>query len=167
MDSNMTIIETPLTHKEIVDKLRSMTITDFNQLYQSPGAAYYGEISSYTFDIMNVQYGPMSSVPSIQGEIQENEKRSIVKVKMDVKSHFTITRNMYYGTLFPIGIIILLLSLLVLGGTKYQIHGIIFSSSFIICAVLVVILTKTSLISTKRREIKNFASKINGKIIVE
>lgn len=167
MDSKITIIETQLTRKELMDKLHSITITDFSQLNQSPDAAYYGEINSYTFDIMNVRYGPMSSVPSIQGEIQEEEKRSIVKVKMDIQSHFIITKNMYYKTLLPIGVIVFLLSLLVLGGSKYQIHGIIFSSSFIACAIFVVILTKSSLISTKRRELQHFASKIKGKIISE
>lgn len=165
MNSKIISIETPLTPKELMEKLRSMTITDFSQLHNSSHAAYYGEITSYTFDIMNVYYGPMSSVPPIQGEIQEGVNKTIVNVKMDIQEHYKITRNMYYTTLFPIGIIVMLLSALVLGGTEYQLHGFIFSGSFIACAVLAVILTKSSLISTKKRELKNFASKIGGKII--
>lgn len=167
MNSKIITIETPLTPKELTDKLRSMTITDFSQIHDSPHADYYGEISSYTFNIMNAHYGPMSSAPAIQGEIQEGVNKTIVKIKMDIQSHYKMTRNMYYTTLLPIGVIVLLLSFLVLGGTEYQLHGFIFSGSFIACAVLVAMLTKSSLISTKNRELKNFSSKISGKIISE
>lgn len=165
MNSKAIIIETPLTPKELTEKLRSITITDFSQIYNAPDACYYGAINSFTFDIMNVHYGPMSSVPAIQGEIQEGVNNTIVNVKMDIQSSYKITRNMYYTTLFPIGLIVLLLSALVLGGTEYQLHGYIFSSSFMACAILVVALTKSSLVSTKNRELKNFSSRIGGRII--
>lgn len=155
-------IETPLTPKELFDKLRSMTITNFSQLHEVPTADYYGEVDNFSFDIMNVHYGPMSSVPSIQGEIEEGINKTTINIKMDIERHYKLARNMYYSTLFPIGAIVLLLSFLVLGGTDYQLHGFIFSGSFMACAVLVVILTKTSLLTTKRRELKNFAAKING-----
>lgn len=167
MNSKIITIETPLTTKELTDKLRAMTITDFSQIHNSPHASYYGEITSYSFDIMNVRYGPMSSVPPIQGEIQEGMNKTNVNVKMDIQEHYKMSRAMYYTTLIPIGLIVMLLSFLVLGGTEYQLHGFLFSSSFIACAILAVALTKSSLISTKNRELKNFASKINGKIISE
>lgn len=165
MNSKITTIETPLTPKELIEKLRSMTITDFSQVHNSPHAAYYGEISSYIFDIKNVRYGPMNSVPSIKGEIQEGINNTIVNVKMDIESHYKLTRGMYYSTLLPIGLIVMLLSALVLGGTEYQVKGFIFSGSFIACAILVVVLTKLSLVSTKKREVQNFSLKIGGKII--
>ena len=165
MNSKVITIETPLTPKELTEKLRSMTVTDFSLLYNSPHAAYYGEITSYTFNIMNVHFGPMSSFPPIQGEIQEGVKKTNVKIKMEIHEHFKIVRTMYYTTLLPIGLIVMLLSFLVLGGTEYQIHGFLFSSSFIICAILVVALTKSSLITTKKKELKNLASRIGGKII--
>lgn len=164
MNSKIITIETPLTPKELTDKLRSLTITDFTQFHNSPHADYYGEITSYTFDIMNVHYGPMSSVPPIQGEIQEGVNKSIVNVKIDIQSHYKLTRNIYYSTLFPIGLIVMLLSFLALGGTEYQITSFIFSGSFIGCAILIAVLTKSSLISTKKRELKNFTSRIGGKI---
>lgn len=167
MNSKIITIETPLTPKELTEKLRSMTVTDFSLLYNSPHAVYYGEITSYSFNIMNVHFGPMSSFPPIQGEIQEGVNKTNVKIKMEIQEHFKIARTMYYTTLLPIGLIVMLLSFLVLGGTEYQLHGFLFSSSFILCAVLVVALTKSSLISTKKKELKNFASRINGKIISE
>ncbi len=167
MKSKLTNIETPLSPRELSDKLRTITITDFSQLHQLPNANYYGEITSYTFDIMDVHYGPMSSVPPIQGEIQEGVNNTIVSIKMDIQSHHKLTRNMCYSTLLPIGLIVMLLSALVLGGTEYQLHGFIFSVSLIICTILVEVLTKWSLINTKKREIKNFALRIGGKIISE
>jgi len=165
MNSKIIAIQTPLTPKELTEKLRAITITDFAKIQNSPLAVYYGEVTSYSFSIMNVHYGPMSSFPPIQGEIEEGADNTTVKVKMDIQEHYKIARNMYYSTLIPIGIIVMLLSFLVLGGTEYQLHGFLFSSSFIVCAFLVVALTKSSLVSTKKRELKNFASRINGKII--
>ncbi len=165
MNTKITTIETPLTPKELTERLHSMTVTDFSQLHNPSPAAYYGEITSYTFNIMNVRYGPMSSFPPINGEIKEGVNKTIVYIKMDIQEHYKMSRTMYYTTLLPIGLIIMLLSFLVLGGTEYQLHGFIFSSSFIVCAILVVFLTKSSLISTKKRELNNFAAKINGKII--
>lgn len=165
MNSKIISIETPLSPKDLTEKLREITITDFTRLHNSPPAVYYGEVKSHAFNIQNVQYGPMSSVPAIKGEIQEGVNKTIVSVNMDIHSQYKITRNMYYSTLFPIGLIVLLLSVLVLGGTDYQVHGFIFSGSFIGCALLGAVLTKSSLISTKRREIKNFSAQIDGKII--
>lgn len=165
MKPKLITMETSLTPKELTEKLRSFTVTDFSQLHHSPHTAYYGEITSYTFDIMNVRYGPMSSFPPIRGEINEGVNKTIVNIKMDIQEHYKMSRTMYYTTLLPIGLIVMLLSFLMLGGTEYQLHGFIFSSSFIICAVLVVFLTKLSLIRTKKRELNNFAAKINGKII--
>lgn len=165
MNTKITTIETPLTPKELTEKLQSMTVTDFSQLHHPTPAAYYGEITAYTFNIMNVRYGPMSSFPPIKGEIKEGVNKTIVNIKMDIQEHYKMSRTMYYTTLLPIGLIVMLLSFLVLGGTEYQLQGFIFSGSFIACAILVVLLTKSSLISTKKRELNNFASKINGKII--
>jgi len=65
----------------------------------------------------------------------------------------------------PIGIIVMLLSYLVLGGTPYQTHGFIFSGIFIVCAFLVVMLTKISLLSMKKRELKNIACRVDGQIM--
>lgn len=165
MNSKKINIETPLSPKDLTEKLRKITITDFTRLHNSPPAIYYGEVTSYTFNIQNVQFGPLSSVPAIRGEIQEGVNKTIVRVDMDIQSQYKITRNMYYSTLFPIGLIVLLLSVLVLGGTDFQVHGFIFSCSFMACAVLGAVLTKSSLISTKRREIKKFSVRIDGKII--
>ncbi|MBW7935869.1 MAG: hypothetical protein H3C71_01565 [Flavobacteriales bacterium] len=165
LNADEVTIDTSLSLQELTERLRSLTITDISQIHNSPQATYYGEINSYNFQIMNVKYGPMSSFPPIQGEIEDGAGRTTIKVKMDIKSHFKMARTMYYTTLLPIGLIVLLLSFLVLGGTAYLLHGILFSSSFILCALLVVALTKSSLINTKRKELKNFASKIDGSII--
>ncbi|MCC6691614.1 MAG: hypothetical protein IT235_08790 [Bacteroidia bacterium] len=114
---------------------------------------------------MNVNYGPMSSVPPIQGEIQEGINKTIINVKMNIEEKYKLTRTIYYSTLLPIGLIVLLLSFLVMGGTEYQLQGFIFSGSFIAGALLVVALTKSSLVGTRKKELADFASKINGKII--
>ncbi|MCC6720645.1 MAG: hypothetical protein IT243_00455 [Bacteroidia bacterium] len=165
MESKVITIETQLTPKELIDKLHALTITDFAQLQNSPNAVYYGEITSYSFNLMNVFYGPMSSFPPLHGDIEEGINNTQVKVNMDIKEHYKVAKTMYYTTLVPIGLIVMLLSFLVLGGTEYQLHGFLFSCSFIACAVLIVALTKSSLINTKKKELKNFATLINGKII--
>lgn len=168
MKTNIITIETKLSPEQLIDRLHNITITDLSQIYQSPGASYYGQVSSYTFDLMNVNYGPMSSIPPIQGEIKgisPDNHQTIVKVKMDIQSHYKLSRRMYFSTLLPIGVVVMLLSFLVLGGTQYQVHGFIFSVSFIACAILAALLTKSSLINTRHREVKNFAHQIEGKII--
>ena len=167
MNSDTITIETPLAPGALVSKLNGLTITDISRLRNSPLAAYYGEISSYAFDIKNVRYGPMSSAPNIQGEIQGGINRTIVKVKIDIKSHYKIIRGMYYSTLIPIGIIVMLLSALVLGGTEYQLQGFLFSSTFIVCGFLFVAIMKSSLVNMKKKELKEFAARIDGRIISE
>lgn len=167
MESKTILVEAPFSPKEMVDKLKSITITDFDHIHNSPHAVYYGEIKSHSFQIKNVRYSPMSSIPSIEGDIQEGINHTLVKVKFDIKEHYTLTRNMYYATLIPLGIIFMLLSLLVLGGTDYQVQGLIASSVFIVVALSVVAFMKASLISVKKREIKDFISRIDGQIISE
>ncbi len=158
-------VETPLTPDELEKKLHAITITDFSQLHNSSFATYYGEVKPYSFDIKNVRYGPMSHAPGIKGEVLGGVNHTTIKVKIDVEKTYKLIRNMYYSTLLPIGIIIMLLSLVTLGGTDFQIHGLLFSSAFIICAFLVVALEKSSLFNVRRRELKDFVSRIDGKII--
>lgn len=165
MNQEFLTFETQLTPKEIEEKLQSMTITDFSQLRSSPLANYYGEVSSHSFRIKNVRYSPVSPAPEIVGEIQGGVNQTVVKLKMDIEEYYKITRAMYYSTLIPIGIIVMLLSLLVLGGTDYQIHGFLFSSAFIICAFLAVALTKSSLLNMKKREFKELVSKMDGLLL--
>ena len=167
MNTNSNIVETRLTPEELVRRLRSITITDFAQLQTTPHATYYGEVKPDSFSIMNVQYGPMSSFPPIQGRIKEGRDRTTIEVTVDIKSQFRLARSMYYGTLIPIGLIVMQLSILVLGGTEYQTHGYIFSAAFLACALLAVLLTKTSLVSTKGKELSKFASNVEGWIVTE
>ncbi|MCO5269921.1 MAG: hypothetical protein M9897_13625 [Brumimicrobium sp.] len=164
MNTKEIIISTSLSKKEIEEKLNSVTITDFEQLHASPNAAYYGKISEDIFTIKNVKYSPMSPIPDIQGKITESNKGTEIAVKMDIHSNYTFSKRMYLTTLLPIGLIILLLSYLVLGGTQYQTQGFIFSGVFIFCAIAVVMLTKFSLLSMKKRELTNFAHRVEGKI---
>lgn len=165
MDAETITIETSLAPDLLMKTLSAITITNIAKLHSTPHAVYYGELNQHTFDIKNVRYGPMSSAPNIQGEIQEGEISTIVKVRIDIKSHYMILRAMYYGTLIPIGIIVMLLSILVLGGTEIQLQGYLFSSSFIICAFLFVAIMKSSLVNMKKKELKEFVSRINGRIV--
>lgn len=167
MNSKLITIETPFTPQELVAKLKSITITDFDQLHQSSHAVYYGEIKSHSFDIKNVRYSPMSSIPSLEGEIQEGVNNTIVKLNFDIKERYVLTKKMYYTTLIPLGVIFMLLGVLVLGGTKYQTQGLISSSIFILSAFIVVAFIKASLVNAKKREIKEFVSRIDGRIISE
>ncbi len=167
MNSKTITIETPLAPDELVSRMRAMTVTDFAKFHDSPLAVYYGEITSHAFDIKNVRYSPMSSAPNIQGEIQEGVNNTMIKVKIDIKEIYQITRSMYYSTLLPIGIIVLLLSILVLGGTEYQLQGFLFSGFFIACPFLFVAIIKAILISIKKKELKEFTSRINGHIVPE
>ena len=167
MNNNTITIQTPLTPKEVVDKLKSITVTDFAQLLNEPPVSYYGEITFHSFNIKNIRYSPYSAVPLLKGEIQERGKETIVKLNMDIREYYLITRKMYYSTLLAIGIIIMLLSALFLGGTEYQLQGFLFSGLFIICALAVVALSKVLLTGIKKKEIKEFASTINGSIVPE
>jgi hypothetical protein len=167
MNSKTISIETPYSPKELVEKLRAITITDFDHLHNSTHAVYYGDIKSHSFDIKNVRYSPMSSIPSIEGDIQEGVNHSIVKIIFNIEERYTMTKKMYYATLIPLGIIFLLLGLLVFSGTEYQMQGIISSSVFLICAFLIVAFVKMTLVNAKKREIKEFISRVDGKIITE
>lgn len=165
MNGNPTIIETELSPQELMEKLRSMTITEFSQIRKSPAAVYYGAVTSYTFDIRNVNYGPMSPFPGIQGDIQEGVNKTVINVKMCIVEQYLMAKKLYYGSLFPIGIITFLLSMVVLGGTEYQMHGFIFSSALTLCPVMAVMFTKRSLMRAKLRELQSFTERIGGSII--
>jgi len=167
MTTKIINIETALSQSEVTERLKSMTITDFAQIHRALPVTYYGEIGADHFALLNVKYGPMSSMPPIKGEIVDGMKHTIVRVGMDVEEQYRIARKMYYSTLIPIGLIVLLLSALVLAGTAFQIHGIVFSATFILCAILVAILTRTSLYSARKKEIREFAGRIDGKIVAE
>jgi len=164
METETILLETSLSLKEISTKLNAITITDFSSLRNSPEAVYYGVIKNNMFDIKNVRYGPMSHAPGMQGEIEEDSVKTTIKLTMDINAPYKITRNMYYGTLLPIGILAFLLSLLVLGGTDFQLQGYLFSSAFIVCAFLVVAIEKISLVNTRKREVKDFAARIDAHI---
>ncbi|MCZ2248713.1 MAG: hypothetical protein LC111_08140 [Bacteroidia bacterium] len=165
MNSNFSTIETLLTPKEIVEKLKSVTVTDFAQIHHSLPVSYYGDISSHSFTIKNVRYSPYSSVPPIEGEIVEGINKTLVKVKMNINEHYRLSKKMYYSTLLPIGVIILLLSALVLGGTEYQLQGYLFSGAFILVAFAIVLITKASLINMKKRGLKELTDIIDGHLI--
>ena len=165
MNSEEITIEIPLAPKELLGKLKEVTVEDFDMIRDNPHANYYGEITSHSFSIKHVRYGPMSHAPFMQGDILEGvSDRSIVKLKMDIKEPFMLVRKMYYNTLLPVGVIVMLLSLMVMGGTQYQWHSLLLSSSFIVVAFLVVALEKAALISTKKKEIKAFISLMDGQL---
>lgn len=164
MGSDLTLIETSLTSKELTDKLSSLTIPDCTQARNAPNAVFYGEVRSGTFEVMPVRYGPMSPYPALQGEIQQGANRTVVYVKMDIQTHHKLARRIYFTTLFPMGAAGMLLSALALDGTAYQLQGYLFSGSFMVIALLAVVLTKSSLLSMKKKEIQVLASKINGKV---
>jgi hypothetical protein len=166
MNSKEIIIEVPLALNELVSKLKEITVDDFNMVRQSPHVVYYGEITPHSFDIKHVRYGPMSHAPSMQGEMLEGvNNRTTVKLKMDIREPFELVRKMYYGTLMPIGVIVMLLSVLVMGGTEFQWQSLLLSSSFIVVAFLVVALERSLLINIKKNELKAFVSIVDGQLI--
>lgn len=168
MNSKAITLQTPLPLNELVSTLKEITVEDFDMIRNSPNAVYYGEVTSHSFNIKHVRYGPMSYAPSMQGDILEGvNNRTTVKVKMDIKEPFELVRKMYYGILLPIGVILMLLSLLVMGGTEFQWQSLLLSSSFIVIAFLAVALQKAAMINTKKKELKAFVTIINGQIVPE
>lgn len=166
MNSKAITMETPQTPSELVSKLKELTVADFDMIRQSSDAIYYGDITSHSFNIRHVRYGPMSHAPYIKGEILEGvNSRTVVKVEMDIKEPYELVRKMYFSTLLPIGVIIMLLSVLVMWGTEFQWESLMLSSSFIVVAFIVVALEKSLLVSTKKKELKAFVSRIDGQII--
>lgn len=165
MNTDLISIETPNALQEVIDKIRSITSPDISHAWKNPQCAYYGEVTQHSFNIKNVRYGPMSSAPNIKGEIQEQANRTIVKLDMDIKSNYTMLRNMYYSTLLPIGILVLLATLFVLGDTEYWLQGYIFSGAFIAFPFLVTWIEKSSLVNMRKKESKNLASRIGGRIV--
>lgn len=166
MNSKAITIETHQTPSELMSKLKEMTVADFDMIRQSHDAIYYGDITSHSFNIRHVRYGPMSHAPYIQGEILEGvNNRTVVKVEMDIKEPYDLVRKMYYSTLLPIGVIIMLLSILVMWGTEFQWQSLLLSSSFILVAFIVVALERVTLISTKKKELAAFVSRIDGQIV--
>lgn len=168
MNSQAINIEVNLTSQEVESKLRAMSVEDFDKARQSPDAVYWGDITSHSFKIRHVRYSPLSESSDIKGEIVESlNNRTIIKLDMDIKEPFVLIRKMYYGTLIPIGVIIMLLSILVMWGTEFQWQSLLLSSSFIVVAFIAVMLYKTSLSSMKKRELKDFISRIDGHVISE
>lgn len=164
MEQQKIIIRTALAPNEVVDKLRSITITDLSQLHGPAPVSYYGEIARDRFSIRNVRFGPHSAAPSINGQIQQGLEGTVVTVEMNIREYHELTRRMYYSTLLPLGALVLLLSIAVLGGTAYQVHGYIFSFAFVLCAVAAVALSKASLLGMRKREIKRLALTVNGRV---
>ena len=165
MKTEIVNIKTSLKQDELWTKLRSITVTDFSKINELPLAIYYGSLTPNSFDLKSVRYTPMSAAPSIEGEILNSDNDVNVKLKMDIQSNYRLIRKMCFATLLPIGIVILLLSLLFLGGTKFQLHGIIFSSFFILGALVYVSIIRFVLINTKKREQKEFIATIDGHVI--
>ncbi len=165
MNTKTFTITTPQSAEEIITKIGSVTVSDYSQTYKQHGTAYYGEVTHRNFDIKNMRYSPMSSAPNIQGEVQEQTNRTIVKLDIDIKSNYHLMRNMYYSTLLPIGILVLIACIFVLGDTEYWLQGYIFSGAFIACGFVVPLIEKISLAGMKKNEIKKISSIINGKII--
>lgn len=166
MNTKAITIKTPQSPNELVSKLKEMTVTDFDMICQSHNAIYYGEITSHSFNIRHVRYGPMSHAPYIQGELLEGvNNHTVIKVKMDIKEPYELVRKTYFSTLLPIGVIIMLLSVLVMWGTEFQWQSLVLSSSFILVAFIVVALERVTLISTKKKELAAFVSRIDGQIV--
>lgn len=164
MDSPVIKIETPLTPSELMDKLSRITITEISQIRNSPYACYYGELKPYSFDIKNVRFSPVNTFPNIIGIIEEGINSTTINIKLDIYEQYQITRYMYYSTLLPIGLIVMLLSFLVLGGTEYQIHGFVFSGIYILLTFLSSMLTKSYLVKSKKKELKTLTDQLNGKL---
>ncbi|MBZ0328638.1 MAG: hypothetical protein K8F54_13605 [Altibacter sp.] len=166
MNSKAITTEVRLSLNELVSKLKDITVEDFDMVRQSPHAVYYGEITSHFFKVKHVRYSPLSESSNIDGEIIESlNDRTIIKLNMDIKEPYVLIRKMYYSTLIPIGLIVMLLSVLVMWGTEFQWQSLLLSSSFIIVAFLAVLLYRTTLVSMKKKELKDFISRIDGKII--
>ncbi len=164
MEQRKIIIRTALAPNEVADKLRSITITDLSQLHGPAPVSYYGEIAQDRFNIRNVRFGPYSAAPSINGQIQQDPDGTVVTVEMNIREYHEMTRKMYYSTLLPLGALVLLLTIAVLGGTEYQVHGYVFSFAFALCAVAAVALSKASLLGMRKREIKRLALTVNGSV---
>jgi hypothetical protein len=165
MNTQSISIETPNALQEVINIIRSITSPDISHAWKNPQSVYYGEVAQKDFDIKNVRYGPMSSAPNIRGEVQEQANGTIVKLDIDIKSHYTIVRTMYYSTMIPIGLLILMASIFVLGDTEYWLQGYIFSGAFIAFGFILAEIEKLSLINMKKKELKNFSSRIGGKIL--
>lgn len=165
MKTEIINIKTPLNHKELLTRLNTITVTDFSKIIESPLAIYYGDLSPNAFHLKHVRYIPMSIAPSLEGEIIHAINGEIVKIKIDIQSHYRLIRKMCFTTLLPIGTIILLVSLLLLGDTKFQLHGFIFAALFIVGALVYVSTIKYVLIRIKKRDLKEFISNIDGHIM--
>lgn len=165
MKSEIINIKTPLNHEELLTKLNSITVTDFSKSIEFPHAIYYGSLTPNSFHLKHVRYTPMSIAPSLEGEIISAMNEEIVKITIDIQSDYVLTRKMCFTTLFPIGTLVLLFSLLFLGDTKFQLHGFIFASFFIVGALTYVSTIRYVLIRAKKRELKEFMSNINGHIV--
>ena len=162
MKTEIIKIKTPLNHKELLARLKAITVPDYSKIIDSPLAIYYGDITTNSFHLKHVRYIPMSIAPSLEGEIIHTFHEEIVKIKIDIQSHYRLIRKMCFTTLLPMGAIILLVSFLFLGGTKFQLHGYIFATMFIVGALVYVSIIKYVLIRTKKRDLTEFMSYIDG-----
>jgi hypothetical protein len=167
MESKKITIQTPLSPSELTGRLKSVSITDFDHLHDAPEAVYYGDIKSHSFDLKNVRYSPMSSIPSLKGDIVEGANMTVVKVDFDMAEQFNLSRKMYYATLMPLGVVFMLLTVAVMGGTEYQMEGILASLAFIMSSFVAVWLTRVSLLSARSREVKKLLTVIDGSLVAQ
>lgn len=165
MDTKLITVETPHPPISLITKLKEITVNDFDELKKNTNALYYGEVETYSFCIKHLRYGPMSAIPSIEGDIKEGVNGSVINIRFDINDVFQSSKKMYLSTLIPLSGIFILLSILLHGGTEYQWESLIASISFLILSIGIVWVSKISLVSAKKREIREFLSKVNGKII--
>jgi hypothetical protein len=107
----------------------------------------------------------MSSIPSLKGDIVEGANMTVVKVDFDMAEQFNLSRKMYYATLMPLGVVFMLLTVAVMGGTEYQMEGILASLAFIMSSFVAVWLTRVSLLSARNREVKKLLGVIDGSVV--
>jgi len=152
-----------LTISELLGKLREVTAEDFDSAKKDQNFQYYGKINGNTFDICNVKFGPYSTGPSIQGEIEEtSDKKTTLKFNVDIDRHKSYANTIITLAILVIGI---LMSLFTLGGKEDSSTLFSIATIMILFPLLYLIIIKLILKSTQQDELKKFTAITRSKLI--
>lgn len=155
-------VQSDLTIAELLNKLHEVTAEDFDLAKKSRTFQYYGKINGNTFDICNVKYGPYSTCPSIQGEIEEApDKKTFLRFNVDIDEH----KN-YVNTIITLAILVIGVAMSLFALVGKEDTSVLFSITgvMILFPLLYVMMIKLILKSTQQNELKKFTAITKSKL---
>lgn len=162
-ESKIFMAQSNLPVSKLLDKLHQVTAEEFDTAKRSSVFQYYGKIDNRIFDIRNVKYSLYSTVPSIQGELENGaDDNTLLKINIDIDEH-----NSYSNTILTLTILVIAIAA-TLFSLSAEVDKFIMLSVLGVMMVFVslyVMMIKLILKSTKKNELKKFLEITESKLI--